>query len=198
MKQGVTGNIRLDDRAGFDEFCCASYPALLSYAKVFLPEEWAQDVVQDVFFSVWQKRDSLSGEAIRPYMFRSVHNRCLNCLKSRERSHDFRKWNEERIAEMALAAGDYDRNPVIRKLYDGDLRASLNAAIESLPPRCREVFRLSYIEDFSAREISSMLGISVSTVENHIYAALKYLRKRLSLENLYSIAFFAIILKKIL
>ncbi len=199
MKNEAANKMKTQDRAAFDAFCRESYPALLAYARVFLSEEWAQDVVQDVFFTLWQKRDTLViGDGIRSYMFKSVHNRCVNCLRNQDRSRDFRKWNENRITEMALEAGDYDRNPVIRKLYDGDLRTSLKAAIESLPPRCREVFRLSYIEDCSAKEISSRLGISVRTVENHMHAALKHLRSRLRLENVYTIAVFAAILRKIL
>ena len=77
-----------------------------------------------------------------------------------------------------------DNSPIIRKLYSDDLRASLDVAIESLPPKCREVFRLSYLEDLSNREISERLGISQSTVENHMYAALKQLRRKLSKEQL--------------
>lgn len=72
----------------------------------------------------------------------------------------------------------------MQKLYNDDLRASLDAAIESLPPKCREVFRLSYIEDLSNREIGEQLGISPRTVENHMYAALKQLRRKLSKEQL--------------
>ena len=77
-----------------------------------------------------------------------------------------------------------DNSPVVQKLYNDDLRASLDAAIESLPPKCREVFRLSYIEDLSNREIGEQLGISPRTVENHMYAALKQLRRKLSKEQL--------------
>ena len=77
-----------------------------------------------------------------------------------------------------------DNSPIIRKLYSDDLRASLDAAIESLPPKCREVFKLSYLEDLSNREISERLGISQSTVENHMYSALKQLRQKLSKEQL--------------
>ncbi len=200
----MKGNLeimRIKDRNSFNEFCSEIYPALLSYARVFIPEDWSYDVVQDVFYSVWQKRDLLRDDnsgGVRAYMFRSVRNRCLDYIKSQERSDDFRKWNEAKIAKMAIASADYENNPVIRKLYDSDLRASLKEAIESLPPRCREVFCLSYIEDYSAKEIGNMLGISASTVENHVYAALKHLRRRLKLENLYSLAVFATILKKML
>lgn len=178
--------IRKGDRSAFDSFCVEHYPALLSYAKVVLSEDWAEDVVQDVLFSVWQRRQDLSDNgSVRNYLFKSVHNRCLNYMKLHNKSEDFRKWNEARISEMALTSMDYEKNPVIRKLYDSDLRKSINAAIGSLPPRCREVFCLSYIEELSNKEISARLGISLSTVENHINYALKHLRRSLDSEYLF-------------
>jgi RNA polymerase sigma-70 factor (ECF subfamily) len=61
-----------------------------------------------------------------------------------------------------------------------DIRDEIKAAIDSLPEKCREVFMLSYIYDLKNKEISEVLGISLSTVENHIYNALKVLRQKLA------------------
>lgn len=177
--------IKKDDRSAFDALCVEFYPSLVSYAMIVLSEDWAEDVVQDVLFSVWQHRKELSDNgSLSNYLFKSVHNRCLNYMKRHNRSEDFRRWNESRISAMALSSMDYDRNPVIRKLFDKDLRNSINSAIDSLPPRCQEVFRLSYLEDMSNKEISARLEISVSTVENHINSALKQLRRILSTEQM--------------
>ena len=55
-----------------------------------------------------------------------------------------------------------------------------------LPERCREIFRRSYLEGQSHREIALELGISVSTVDNQIYKALKLMREKLG-EGLYLI-----------
>lgn len=89
---------------------------------------------------------------------------------------EYGAYYRERIAALGSSYYAPDNSPVVQKLYNDDLRASLDAAIESLPPKCREVFRLSYIEDLSNREIGEQLGISPRTVENHMYAALKQLR----------------------
>ena len=71
---------------------------------------------------------------------------------------------------------DPDRNPVILNLFNTDLRSSLSRAIDALPPQRREVFTLSYLNQLTNREIGERLGISLSTVENHMYLALKQLR----------------------
>ena len=158
---------------------------LVSYARLFMKDDWAEDVVQDVFYNVWQNRAALDdSNSLYKYLLRSVYNRALNYLDKNRRAGDYRAYYQERIASMGSAYYAPDNSPIIRKLYSDDLRASLDAAIESLPPKCREVFRLSYIEDLSNREIGEQLGISPRTVENHMYAALKQLRRKLSKEQL--------------
>ena len=89
-----------------------------------------------------------------------------------------REWFRWRM-EQAYTAYDPDNDPIIRKLYSEDLGQLLNDAIDSLPRRCREVFILSHIEGISNKRIAEILGISLSTVENHIYNALKSLRNKL-------------------
>ena len=65
-------------------------------------------------------------------------------------------------------------------LFNAELGRIIDAAIDRLSPRCREVFRMSYLEDIPDKEIAARLGISVRTVENQIYAALKQLRADLA------------------
>ena len=152
----ITG-IQNGDREAFNDFCKEELPVLMSYARIFLPEEWADDAVQDVLFSFWK-----------------------NYLRKENLSRQYKEWNDARIAVLCLEGGDPERNPVIRNLFDKDLRKNLEDAITSLPPKCREVFMMSYIEDLPNKDISARLGISLSTVENHIYSALKQLRVALA------------------
>ena len=72
-----------------------------------------------------------------------------------------------------------DENEIIRNLYARQIADELDAVVETLSPKCREVFRMSHFEGLSNREISERLNISVSTVENHINNALRQLRGKL-------------------
>ena len=76
-----------------------------------------------------------------------------------------------------------DSNDILQKLYSRDIRESLDTAIDRLPPRCREIFLMNYVENLSAREIGEKLGISVSTVENQIHTALVRLRAFIKKSN---------------
>ena len=168
-KDNLLTEIRNGNRAAFDELCREELPVLLSYARAFLYDKWADDVVQDVLFSFWKNRESLKSDcAVRRYLLRSVYNRSLNYIRSEKLSQEFRAWNDLKITELGLEGCDPDKNPVIVKLMDNELRDTLTAAIDSLPPKSREVFIMSYLDDMSNKEISAKLGISLSTVENHI------------------------------
>lgn len=177
--------LKAGDRNTFNQLCKEKYPSLVAYARIFIPEEWAQDVVQDVLFSVWQNRTNLDeSKSIQNYLLRSVYNRCLNYIKRGNYSKDFREWNKLRIANIAIEAIEIDKNPVIKRLFDQDLRESLNKAISALPTKTREVFCMSYIDEYSNKDIAEKLNLSVRTVESHIYMALKQLRKLLKSEKL--------------
>lgn len=184
-KNSLITRVREGDREAFDSLCRKYYAMLVSYARLFLKDDWAEDVVQDVFYNVWQRRETLDdSNSLYKYLLRSVYNRSLNYLDKHKRANDYSSYYRDRIVALGSAYYSPDNSPVIQKLYSDDLRASLDAAIESLPPKCREVFRLSYIEDMSNREIGEKLGISPRTVENHMYMALKQLRRKLSQEQL--------------
>ena len=181
-KTSLVERIRKGDRIAFNELYRRYYPSLRSYAELFLDEEESEDVVQDVFLNVWLRKEGLDDSlSLQGYLLRSVYNSSLNILKKKGRSNEYRSMYEQEIEEIGYKYYDPDTNDVIRKLYNQDLRAEINAAINSLPARCREIFTLSYLHDMPSKEISLQLGISLSTVDNHIYSALKLLREKLKI-----------------
>ena len=127
------------------------YPNLIFYATRLVGEEEAEDVVQDVFVELWKRKDSMEiGDQIQAFLYRAVYTRSLNVLKHRNIESGY----------MAI----------VEEIYD---------AINELPDKCKEVFKLSYLHDMKNREIADTMGVSLRTVEAHMYKALKYLRSRL-------------------
>ncbi len=180
-EESLITRIKKDDREAFDELCRAYYPPLIAYARLFLRSEWAEDVVQDVYFNIWCRRSKLDdSNSLYKYMLRSVYNRSLNYLKKNKHAGLYASSYQEQIESMSHVYYDPDNSPVIKSLYTRDLRKKLEQAIGSLPPKCREVFEMSYLQELSNKEISVQLGISPSTVENHMYLALKKLRSMLA------------------
>ena len=175
-----TERIKNGDRNAFDDLYKQHYFSVRSYARLLLDESEAEDVVQDVFFNLWLHRDTLNETlSLRGYLLRSTYNTALNILKRKGLLDNYSNIYKQEIEEIGYQYYNPDTNDTLRNLYNQDLRIELNAAIESLPPRCREAFSLSFLYDMSAKEISTKLGVSQSTVENHIYTALKILRTKL-------------------
>ena len=150
-------------RRYFSELCQVVY-------RVAHDEHLAQDLVQEVLYELWRKRDKLTiSISLRAYLKRAVLNRTLNYLR------DNRQWSsEERMPEIAVEESD-----PVDLLRSEELQELVDAAIEELPEKCRMVFVLSRYEELSYRDIATELGIAEKTVENQVAKALKYLRQRL-------------------
>ena len=156
------------------------YPKLLFYATRLVGTEEAEDVVQDVFVELWRRRDSVViGEQILAFLYRSVYTKAINLLKHQIIENNYSAAMIE-IYERRLQYYQPDHAEVIKKIENQELRQEIFGAINELPDKCKEVFKLSYLHDMKNKEIADTLGISSRTVEAHMYKALKFLRERLS------------------
>lgn len=151
----------------FSDLYLTYYSKLVRFAKEFVEhEEDAENITQDVFTDLWEKRDFIIHiENMNAYLFRLVRNRCLDYLRH--------KVFEQRYMESLQLSCEEDA------VEDHDTEILIRAAINSLPKRCRDIFLLSRVEGLKYREISEHLGISVNTVECQMGIALKKLRMKL-------------------
>jgi RNA polymerase sigma-70 factor (ECF subfamily) len=164
----------------FNQLFREHYPALRAYAGFLAGDHSAEDIVQDLFLYTWENRETITiHTSLKAWLFKAVHNRCLNKLKHQQMLQGHHSHIESGLNEEEMLLSDPEKNHIIQKLYMNDLRQQINQAIESLPNKCREVFILSYLDACKNKQISQQLDISVSTVEKHINHALKTLRKTL-------------------
>lgn len=169
------------DRTAFNALYKEHYSSLYTFAALLLEADDAEDTVQDVFLNVWLHREKIDeSQLLKNYLLRSVYNTALNVLKRKKRQVDYVATGDKEIDPLLAPYYDPDANEVIRRLYNQELHREIAAAIQSLPPKCREVFSMSYLQNMPSKEISRQLGISPRTVDNHIYAALKQLREQLA------------------
>lgn len=152
------------------------YPHVLAYTKGIVGNDEAADIVQDVFADLWERRAFIEmGEQVEAFLMRAAYTHALNALKHRnvtQRYLDAVMAIESRREQLS------QRTP-LREMMNSDLNDAMRQAIDELPDKCREVFRLSYIQGLRNKEIAQQMGLSVKTVEAHIYKALKTLRSRL-------------------
>lgn len=154
----------------FEEFYKKHYPSLLNFA-IYLTSSRAdsKEIVNDVFVSVWQKKDKLNiDNSLKSYLFTSVKNRCYNF-------HSKKKIETTDISSTTKESS-FKADAIVEEKETQQLLIDI---LDSLPPKCRQVFVMSRIDQLSYSEISSLLDISVKTVEAQISKALKIFRKKL-------------------
>ncbi|MDR0699488.1 MAG: RNA polymerase sigma-70 factor [Tannerella sp.] len=156
------------------------YKILRAYAYRLLEDKhMAEDFVQDVYYELWKKKDSLVMEdAIKSYLFRSLYTKILNYKNSKEYTSrgamdDF---TGDKIEQIYLQSHMTDQES---ELIYKELQREIHKIIDTLPEQCRKVFILSRKYELKNREIAEKLGISVKTVEKHISKALSVLRLNL-------------------
>lgn len=175
--------LRKGNETAFRELYMRHSQACERYANVNVGPMRSPDVVQDVFCQLWLKRKTiLPVETLRPYLLRSVYNRSMDLLRHRKSDLDFKNEYARRLEMIAAASCDPDRNEIIRKLFLNDKIETLEKAVCLLPEKCQVIFKMSYYEGMPHKDIARDLGISVSTVDNQVYKALRFLREHLSEE----------------
>ncbi len=142
--------------------------------------EKAKDLVQDVFFELWKKREQIEVQtSLKAYLRRAVVNRSLNYIKTQKR-FDFGDENfDAQTPDKTFSAQ--------KNLEAQDLKVALNTAIDSLPAKCKAIFMLSRYEKLSHKEIAVKLDISTKTIENQITKALKIVRTAVEKYNILSL-----------
>ena len=132
-------------------------------------EAEAQEILQDVFLKIWDNRNSIDIEkSFRSYLFKIAENKVVDFFRKAAR-------DKKREAELiSLATIEY--MPVEELLYSDEKSALLQKAIDSLSPQRQQVFRLCKLEGKTYKEVSELLGISVSTISDHIVKATKSIR----------------------
>ena len=162
--------IAAGDQLAFEGLFREHYKPLCAFACQYLREgDKAQDLVQDLFFRLWQDREKIQVTmSIKAYLFASVRNRCLNAIAAQGRVRSLDEETDDQSQEEAVTEEE-------RTLRLGRVQA----AIEALPEERGKIFRLSRYEGLKYQEIADRLGLSVKTVENQMGKALKTLREDL-------------------
>ncbi len=154
----------------FEELFRENHAHCLAFATHYTGDpHTAEEIVQQVFLRIWEKRDSIviSGP-VKAYLFSAIRNTAI----SQWRKDTVRNDRETRYgAARETATHAADQVKELEMLY--------HQALERLPERCREVFLLSRHQHLKYSEIAETMNISVKTVENQMGKALKILHQEL-------------------
>ncbi|MEL7002337.1 MAG: RNA polymerase sigma-70 factor, partial [Bacteroidota bacterium] len=154
--------------SAFEELYHRMYKPLTLYAFRYTKSpELADDMVSEVFFKLWKKRETINiNSAVQSYLYTSVRNRCLDRIRS---EHGIDHCNDE----ILINFDSFSPTPLQYTISE-ELQKRIETAIEALPKDRRRVFRMSRDNGLKYKEIAETLGISVKTVETQMGRALKF------------------------
>jgi RNA polymerase sigma-70 factor (ECF subfamily) len=167
------GQISLGNLKAYEMLFRQYYQMLCGYSLKFVGDpDVAEEIVQDLFYTLWEKRMELQiNTSVKSYLFSAVHNRCLKFIEHRNVEQKYRSYYLQHESEI-------DSEP-FDSAHVSEMQEIINQTLDSLPDRCGKIFRLNRFEGFKYHEIADKLSISVKTVEANMGKALKILRKNL-------------------
>jgi len=164
--------LREDDYPAFQLLFKKMYSPLCQFCLKFVQvREVAEELVSDVFFTIWKNRHRIIVASPKAYLFTAVRNRGYDYLRKVKRS----VWCDlEEATNIASETADSQE-----MMIHHELSGQIDRSIAGLPRQCRLIFEMSRDHGLKYREIATMLNISVKTVETQMGRALKHLRQSL-------------------
>ena len=162
--------IRSDDQAAFNEIYTRYWQTLYAVAYNRLRDQQkSEDVVHDVFSSLWSNRHQSEIRNLAAYLATAVKFRVLEYI----RKEFFKQTYIQRTSHLEPA----ESHDISEALHYKRLLQAINEEVENLPERCKLVFKYSREENKPLKQIASEMNLSTSTVENHLNRALKRLKE---------------------
>ncbi len=151
-------------------------PGLVSFCKGYVKnEEDAIEIVNDAFLAVWDKKEYLTlDKNLKAYLYKAVKNKSLNFI------HKKKLLTNDVEDEIDL---DSTYPSPFEILEFKEAQILLDALIDKLPDRCKQIFLLSRKEGMSHKEIAEIMDISTKTIENQIGIAIKIIKTGFAKSN---------------
>ena len=169
-------SVRDGDYKAYEILFTSYYSVLCKYAFSFVnSREVAEDIVSEFFMKLWEQPVPVTiTNNLKGYLFRSIHNNCLNYLTRTHRN--FLEIDHSTVEKLnALIPNTLDDNQ-LNLLMMTELETTIDNVVEKLPESCGQIFKMSRKEGLSHKEIAQKLKISENTVKVQIYRALSKMR----------------------
>jgi RNA polymerase sigma-70 factor (ECF subfamily) len=168
--------MKLEEAGAFREIYERYFDGLYIHAwRKLQHKEEARDVVQEIFATLWDKRDRISlNSSLAAYLYTSVRNRILNIMSHKQVESAYVQSLQNFIEDSICQTDHLVRGNQLHSMIEKEMAA--------LPSGMQKIFELSRREHLSHREIAAQLNISEETVKKQVNNALRILRSKLSME----------------
>lgn len=181
--------LRVGEQEAFEEIYRRYWQKLLRSAQFKIrSKETIEEILQDLFISLWEKREKVMIENLEAYLHTSLKYLIINQIKKQILQEKFAEYS----LQKNILTDDVDESVAFN-----ELSVAIEEAVVQLPEKTQQIFRLNRLEYKSVKEISTLLDTPERTIEYHITQALKalriHLREFIALSVLLSLHFFDIL-----
>jgi len=164
---GLAKALGNDNEVAFSELYERYWEKMFLYAhNVLRDKNMCEDIVQNVFCDLWEKRNKQHIENISSYLYESVKRQIFKKFRQKKNN----KVHYQEILEFI------DDSRIEQTLEFKEVNYKIEKLIMELPAQRRKIFIMSRTDELSHKEIASQLNLSVRTVKNQIGLALKFIR----------------------
>ncbi len=177
------------DFSSFDKLFELYHKRIFCFARALLKnKEDAEEIVQDVFIRVWQKRQDIKEHLnFKSYIFTITYNLVIDRFRDRIKDEKIREALENETIESTFS--------VEKDINYSQLNDLVKETIEAFPPQQKTVYKMSRTYGLTHREIALQLNISVNTVKNHVSNALKEIKNAISHTSLIGLLFYFLFIR---
>ncbi len=161
-----------EDEVAYKKLFFLLFPSLQNFAfSIVKQRQVAEEIASDALINVWAQRQALLKiEDLKMYLYVSVRNAAIRKFRQ---EHKVKKISLDELSVEFIS----DYCSPADTLYGSELRKELFQALQQLPPRCKIIYKLAKEDQMPYKDIASLLGISIKTVDSQLVIAIKKITK---------------------
>lgn len=183
MGNSTNIHLSLSDVDSYGNFFRSNYHVACLVASRYIHDnQEAEDIVQEVFIKLWEKRKDIQIHSnLKHYLLNSVKNTSINYVNRKK----------EISVELDSTELNNLKEEIDEQYISEEFAVKIEHTIETLPPGCKRIFLLAFVDNLTYQEIADVLGLSKNTVKTQMGIAYKLLREKLmgSFLNLFKLFF---------
>jgi RNA polymerase sigma-70 factor (ECF subfamily) len=183
----LAGKIKNGEKNAYQELFERYAPRIYQFSLTYLKNQAdAEELVQDVFLKIWEKRDTLDqSKNIKAFIFKVAVNTIYDFIRHKNIENAF--------SDFIKSNAETGSNNTWHSVIFDEMQKNLQNLVAQLPEQQQKILQLSKEDGLSNEEIAAKLNLSKRTVENHLYRAVSFLKENFKRESFISVLFFYLV-----